>query len=384
MYFKQIEIVGFKSFADRTLVPLEQGVTAIVGPNGCGKSNILDSLRWSLGEQRSKALRASHMQDVIFSGSENRQAMGMAEVTVTFDNSDSQLPVDFSEVAVTRRVYRSGESEYLINKAACRLRDVQELFMDTGIGTNAYSLIGQGKIDLVLSSKPEDRRFLFEEAAGIIKYKTRKRVAIRKLDIAEQNLLRLNDIILEVQRQMRSLKRQVNAARRYRDLTDKLRELEIRFVWTRYAALDNTIKELRKQFATAQDAYEKATAQTSALEARDEELSLSRLEADRVLAARRDGVHQIDGEMEKIEGQLALLRQQIVFSKEQQQTADRERGEFEERAAAIQLRLNQTRETLQTVQQEIDGLKAAIETQLTERDLALEKAAQADKHRGAP
>ena len=154
MYFKSVELQGFKSFADPTVVNLEAGITAIVGPNGCGKSNILDALRWALGEQSAKALRGSHMQDVIFNGSENRPATGMAEFSLKFDNSDNRLPVDFAEVQVTRRVYRSGESEYLLNGAACRLRDIQEMFMDTGIGTNAYSLIGQGKIDLGLSSKP--------------------------------------------------------------------------------------------------------------------------------------------------------------------------------------------------------------------------------------
>ncbi|MDP7638161.1 MAG: AAA family ATPase, partial [Candidatus Hydrogenedentes bacterium] len=162
MFFKQIEMMGFKSFADRTLVNLESGMTSIVGPNGCGKSNILDAMRWALGEQRPKELRGAHMQDVIFNGSDERAATGMAEVTLTFDNAESRLPLDFAEVQVTRRIYRSGESEYLINKAPCRLKDVQELFMDTGIGTNAYSMIGQGKISMVLSSKPDDRRYLFE------------------------------------------------------------------------------------------------------------------------------------------------------------------------------------------------------------------------------
>ena len=184
MYFKQLELTGFKSFADRTVVRFEPGTTAIVGPNGCGKSNILDALRWVLGEQRAKALRGGHMQDIIFNGSENRVAMGMAEVTVTFDNADGQLPIDFSEVEISRRLYRSGESEYLINKSPCRLRDITELIMDTGIGTNAYSMVGQGKMDMIISSKPEDRRFIFEEAAGIIKYKNRKRVAIRRLEAA--------------------------------------------------------------------------------------------------------------------------------------------------------------------------------------------------------
>ena len=167
MYFKQLEMTGFKSFADRTMLRMEPGLTAIVGPNGCGKSNILDAVRWVLGEQRTKELRGSQMQDVIFNGSENRHPSGMSEVSVTFDNADSKLPVDFAEVQITRRIYRSGESEYLMNKAPCRLRDIQELFMDTGIGTQAYSMIGQGKMAMILSQKPEDRRALFEEAAGI-------------------------------------------------------------------------------------------------------------------------------------------------------------------------------------------------------------------------
>ncbi|HIJ74183.1 MAG TPA: AAA family ATPase, partial [Candidatus Hydrogenedentes bacterium] len=222
MHFRQIELTGFKSFPERTIIRLEPGITAIVGPNGCGKSNILDAVRWALGEQSAKSLRGGHMQDVIFNGSEERHAVGMAEVMLVFNNADSQLPVDFAEVQIARRIYRSGESEYLVNKAPCRLRDILELFMDTGIGTNAYSLVGQGKIDMVLSSKPEDRRFLFEEAAGIIKYKSRKRVAMRKLESAEQNLLRLGDIIAEVQRQMRSLKRQANAALRYKEFSNVL------------------------------------------------------------------------------------------------------------------------------------------------------------------
>ena len=251
MYFKQLELSGFKSFADRTVVRFEPGVTAIVGPNGCGKSNILDALKWCLGEQRAKELRGSLMQDVIFNGSENRNPLGMAEVTVLFDNADSKLPVDFAEVAVTRRLYRSGESEYLINNAPCRLKDIQELFMDTGIGTSAYSMVGQGKMDLILSSKPEDRRFLFEEAAGIIKYKNRKRAALRKLESAENNLLRLNDIIAEVQRHMRTLKRQVNAAIRYRELTDMLRDVEIRAAWLKYTALTAEIADFKQRFAQA-------------------------------------------------------------------------------------------------------------------------------------
>jgi chromosome segregation protein len=337
MYFKQIELAGFKSFADRTTIALDAGITAIVGPNGCGKSNILDALRWSLGEQSAKALRGSHMQDVIFNGSEHRPASGMAEVILTFDNADNALPIDFAEVTIGRRVYRSGESEYFINKAPCRLRDIHELFMDTGIGTNAYSLIGQGKIDMVLSSKPEDRRFLFEEAAGIIKYKTRKRVAMRKLESADQNLLRLNDIIAEVDRQMRSLKRQVSAAIRHRELTEELRGLEIRNAWLHYNELSGQIADWKDRFGEARDAYEKASSETARLEADLEALNLKRVELERALMARKDGEYQIESEMEKIESQIALLRRDIAFAREQAATAAQEAESLLQRAAAARM-----------------------------------------------
>lgn len=379
MYFKQIELTGFKSFADKTLVRLGPGLTAVVGPNGCGKSNILDSLRWALGEQSAKALRGTHMQDVIFNGSENRQPVGMAEVSLVFDNSDSVLPVDFAEVQVTRRIYRSGESEYLINKAPCRLRDVQELFMDTGVGTNAYSLISQGKIDLILSSKPEDRRFIFEEAAGIIRYKTRKRIAMRKLASAEQNLLRLGDIIAEIQRQMRSLKRQVNAAIRYRELTDKLREVDIRSAWLGFRRLSSEIEGLRAGFAKAQDEYEQATAETSKQEARYEELGLSKMEVDRVLHARRETVHDIGGEMDRIERQIALLRQQVAFSKEQRQRAEAERAEFEERGRALETRLAEAEEVTASLGEDIGAADQAIEAKQGEHDAGAARVGAADR-----
>lgn len=342
MYFKQIELTGFKSFADRTILRFNPGITAIVGPNGCGKSNILDALRWVLGEQRTKELRGSQMQDVIFNGSENRLPLGMSEVSVLFDNSDSSLPVDFSEVQVTRRLYRSGESEYLINKVPCRLRDVQELFMDTGVGAHGYSLVGQGKMDLVLSQRPEDRRFLFEEAAGILKYKNRKRVALRRLDSAEQNLLRLTDIIAEIERQLRSLKRQANAAIRYRELSEQLRRLEIRAAWLAFARLKEQLAGLRTQFTAAQDAHESLSAHVAGLEARREQLDLDKLEVDRELMARREAVYGVDAELEKLESQIALLKQEIGFSRDQQRQAAEQRRAFEQRARALEEQIEAT------------------------------------------
>lgn len=378
MYFKQIEMTGFKSFADRSFVRLEPGMTAIVGPNGCGKSNVLDAMRWVLGEQRSKELRGTHMQDVIFNGSENRHPLGMAEVSVTFDNADSKLPVDFAEVQVTRRLYRSGESEYLINKSPCRLRDITELFMDTGIGTSAYSMIGQGKMDMILSQKPEDRRFLFEEAAGIIKYKNRKRLAIRRLESAEQNLLRLTDIIAELERQMRSLKRQVNAAIRYRELTDQLRDLEIRAAWLQYTRLTGEIGTMREQFAEAQKEYEAFSTEISTLEARHEELDLAKLEVDRTLVARREGVHEIDTEMEKIERQVALLRQQIAFSQNQQTQAAEEEEAFKKRAAAIEESRNNTQREIEAAGEDDQGCEQEIAAKVAAHEAAQGQVADAE------
>ncbi len=288
-----------------------------------------------MGEQSAKALRGDHMQDIIFNGSGGRPATGMAEVSLTFDNADSKLPVDYSEVQVTRRLYRSGESEYMINKSPCRLRDVLELFMDTGIGTNAYSLIGQGKIDMVISSRPEDRRFLFEEAAGIIKYKKRKTTAMRKLESAEQNMLRLGDIIAEVERQRRSLKRQVNAAIRHRELTTALRELEIRNAWLQYNELSGQVADLRDRLAAAVDRYEKLSADTSTHEAESEALSVQRIEMDRDLMTRREREHEIDTEMERVENQVSLLRKEIEFCRERAANAIAEHDNLRNRAESL-------------------------------------------------
>ncbi len=379
MYFKQIEMLGFKSFADRTHLNLDAGITAIVGPNGCGKSNILDALRWSLGEQSAKALRGAHMQDVIFNGSEHRSPTGMAEVTLTFDNADGKLPLDFAEIQVTRRVYRSGESEYCINKAPCRLRDIQDMFMDTGIGTNAYSLIGQGKIDLVLSSKPEDRRYLFEEAAGIIKYKSRKRVAMRKLESAEQNLLRLNDIIQEVQRQMRALKRQVNAAMRHRELSEALRELEIRNAWLHFNELTGEIQDLQAQYTDVRDLYQKQTTECEKLDAHVEAQNLKRIELERELMNRREGEHQVNSELERLENQIALLRKEIDFARNRGDEALKEREELLEKANSLQHTQGETDEQATSLGNEIMEAQQAFSAKQEEYNEGVQKADNADK-----
>ncbi len=275
MYLKSIEAHGFKAFANKTRLEFKSGITGIVGPNGSGKSNIADAVRWVLGEQSAKQLRGSSMQDVIFSGTENRKPLGFAYVTLTLDNLDHWLPIAYDEVTVGRRVYRSGESEYLINGSVCRLRDVQELFFDTGVGKEGYSLIGQGQIDKIVSSKPEDRREIFDEAAGIVKYKKRKGAAEKNLEMEKQNLDRVNDIISEIVKQIGPLKKQYEKAKIYLKLKDELKGLEVsRFVNEyehnndelkklddKLEIVRNDLEETRRHYEMAKNEYEAMVAE---------------------------------------------------------------------------------------------------------------------------
>ena len=227
MHLKSLELQGFKSFADKTTLEFKPGITTVIGPNGSGKSNISDAIRWVLGEQSMKSLRGAKSEDVIFAGTQNRKSLGFAEVSIIIDNEDGTLPIEYSEVTITRRLYRTGESGYYINKNACRLKDVLELFMDTGIGKDGYSIIGQGKIDEILSSKSEDRRHIFEEAAGIVKYRTRREESEKKLEQTKINLIRINDILSEIEANLEPLKLQAEKAKHFLDLREELKNIEI-------------------------------------------------------------------------------------------------------------------------------------------------------------
>src|SRR3989442_10373689 len=247
MHLQSFEQLGFKSFADKTVFNFHEGTTAIVGQNGCGKSNVLDAVRWALGEQSAKSLRGDEMADVIFNGAETRKAVGFAEVSLTFTDCAEELEIERHDVRVTRRVYRDGNSAYLLNKTPCRLRDIQSLFAHTGIAPTPYSMMQQGRIDMILSSRPEDRRAVFEEAAGITKYKTQKREALRKLEATEANLLRIRDVIKEVKRQIGSLQRQAGKARRYQTLHADLRVLETHFSRKQLDALEADFSDCHKE-----------------------------------------------------------------------------------------------------------------------------------------
>ncbi len=309
MKIKRVEIVGFKSFVDKVSLDFEEGVTAILGPNGCGKSNIVDALRWAMGEQNAKNLRGRSMEDVIFGGSESRKALGMAEVSMVFSNEDGLAPPafrEYSEIMVTRRLYRNGESEYLLNKTPCRLLDITELFMDTGVGARAYSIIEQGKIGMILNAKPEERRFLIEEAAGVTKFKARKRSALRKIDATRQNLLRLGDIVAEVRRQLASLKRQAQRAERFRELRQELRRIELRFARQRFDELSADTTQLALQMEARRQAFTSLSARHAERTLRIEEMRLRHAVLEKEVSSEQEKTFHLGAEIQKVESRLEI------------------------------------------------------------------------------
>ena len=306
MHLKRLEIQGFKSFADKIALDFNSGITAVVGPNGSGKSNISDAIRWVLGEQSAKTLRGGKMEDVIFAGTEHRKPLGFAEVTLTFDNSDSMLPVEFSEVTVTRRVYRSGESEYMINKTQCRLKDIYEMFLDTGVGKDGYSIIGQGRIDEILSSKSDERRHIFEEASGIMKYKVRKQEAEKKLEMTRQNLLRINDIIGELEIQLEPLREQAEVAKKFLSLRESLKELEVNVYIENITRFKEKLEEFEKSYSTINQNIESENNKLEEITNLNQKNISILKDMDSRLEQAKQEFYAIDGNLEKCGSEIRL------------------------------------------------------------------------------
>lgn len=391
MFLKSLDLVGFKSFVNKTHLEFHEGITSVVGPNGCGKSNILDSIRWCLGEQSAKALRGGEMADVIFSGTDTRTAVGMAEVSLTFGGCAGHLGTEWDEVCVTRRIFRDGKGEYLLNKTPCRLRDIHELFMDTGIGRSSYSIMEQGKIDLILSSRPEDRRTVFEEAAGITKFKAQKKDALRKLEYTEANLVRVNDIMREVKRQIGSLQRQAGKARRYQALSTDLRAMELNFVRRQYDQLNVSREGLTQQLEKLESRWRNISAELeesersvaghrSRLEELEQQVETSRLSMqslrDRMVQARSRASHngEIDAQLREA---IARCESEIAAARERQRMQREEMARIDEEVARVAAELAEQSSALDALQarlRESAGRRASSEQSLAALRIEISKA----------
>ena len=335
MYLKKLDMQGFKSFAEKISLEFNSGITSIVGPNGSGKSNIADALRWVLGEQSVRTLRGSKMEDVIFAGTEHRKPLGFAEVSITIDNSDAALPVEFSEVTVTRRMFRSGESEYFINKTSCRLKDIYELFLDTGIGKDGYSIIGQGRIDEILSNRSEERRHIFEEASGIMKYKLRKIETEKKLELTKQNLVRINDIINELEIQLEPLKQQAETARKFLALRDGLKELEVNVYIDSITKFKEKLKEYEKQYDVLREDIESENAKLLEITENNRiKTELLRSLEERINNSRNE-YYAIEGNLERCNSEIKLNEEKINHLNGNINRIDSELAEIDQKLAAL-------------------------------------------------
>ena len=387
MYLKQLDIVGFKSFADKTRLTFDPGLIAIVGPNGCGKSNVSDAIRWVLGEQRPTALRCSKLVDVVFNGTDTRKPLGLAEVSITFADCEKELGTDYHEVTITRRVYRDGSGEYLINKQPSRLKDVQHLFMGTGIGTSSYSVMAQGQIDAILSSKPEDRRAVFEEAAGITKFKADRKEALRKIEQTEQNLLREADVLREMKRQIGSLQRQVGKAEKYKELRDQLKGLDIYVSKQRIHDFDQKLElnasnrqEIDKAIAEATEVVVAAEATQQQLHNEIHELE-ERLQSLASEQAAADGAFQRANEVIGVNAQrieeyrsfaerdgreIADTRRQLEDIKMQAESLAQKTQLLSDSLAAARDALEEAEGVFKASQQKIDALRLEAQTSRTQ------------------
>ena len=348
MFFKKLEIFGFKSFAEKTELDFEAGVTAIVGPNGCGKSNIADAIKWVLGEQSVRSMRGASMEDVIFHGADSLSPVGFAEVSLTISNQDNLLPLDYEEVTISRRIFRSGESEYLINKIPVRLKDILELLMGTGLGMHSYSLMEQGKVDQVLSSRPEDRRMIFEEASGITKYKSKKEEALRKLERTGENLQRLGDIIIEVKRQIKSIERQVNKAQRYKLEFDKLKEYELRVSKNQYQNLKIKKKDL-------EDKNQHLQSQEASLSSKMDSCAQTLEAAKQDLTCVNENFSRIQGKSYEVSAAIKTAENKITLDQERIEELNRRSTDIEQQIQGFEEKIIAIGEQIEKMQKQIEA-----------------------------
>ena len=336
MYLKRLELQGFKSFADKTVLEFMPGITTVIGPNGSGKSNISDSIRWVLGEQSIKSLRGAKSEDIIFAGTENRKSLGFAEASIIIDNKDGELPIEFSEVVITRRIYRSGETGYFINKTPCRLKDILELLMDTGIGRDGYSIIGQGKIDEILSNKSEDRRRIFEEAAGIVKYRVRKVEAEKKIEQTKLNLLRINDILSEIEANIEPLKIQSEKAKQFLSLREELKAIEIGLFIYNIDDYKLKIEELTKDIEIITSQKNDEEARLSVLQNLKENLKNELEEITQEIEHTQNLNFETEKRQEQINSQISIAQEKITNNNENYDRYLKEIEELEEKNKVLE------------------------------------------------
>jgi len=366
VYLSKLEIVGFKSFAQKVALTFDNGISAIVGPNGCGKTNIVDAIRWVLGEQRYSALRSERMEDVIFSGSKGRKPLGMAEVSLIIENTKGVLPSEYSQVTVGRRVYRSGESEYLLNKVPCRLKDILELFMDTGMGADAYSVIELKMVETILSDKTDERRRLFEEAAGVTRYKHQRKAAYRKLENVQGDLLRVNDIVAEVQKAVNSLERQARKARQYNQVKERLRSVEIDLMEREYAQLIGRVTPLEEKLSGLARAKE---GMDTDLAREDEGLDRHRdrlSDADRRLADAQEALSEHMESVHRVEEKNLVAAERIRALRSNIARLEREKAEFQVRAESQEQRKEELRQKIEDLQKNETEVQTELESRQAE------------------
>ena len=361
---------GFKSFVDKTILDFNKGITAVVGPNGSGKSNISDAVKWVLGEQSPKTLRGSRMEDVIFAGTESRKPVGMAEVSLIMDNEDRVLNIDFSEVKITRRLYRSGDSEYLINNAQCRMKDIHLLFADTGIGKDGYSLIGQGRVDEILNSKSDERRNIFEDASGIMKYRMRKAESERKLNLTEQNLLRVNDIVNELSHQIKPLEKQAETAKKYLDYKYALRDIEVNVLVDGIDFAEERLEKILKDIEILSADKQGAEALLEDIRKDNADKTEKAKILSDMLQATREKIYSDEKKIEKLKSEIEINKEKIKAAEDNKRRLLLEKEQQKQKSGVFDIRIAEMKQELAVLQKTLEEhLKESDKIQNTYNEL---------------